>query len=165
MQENIFDAPIPGESLTDTPGNAAWEHPPQFTDIEEAAEYIWDRIHEDDVLTQILSFLKNDIPIEAIARMILFGGFTEGKWTPDVAMLLAEVVFKQIMAIGVKANISKMKMFIGDQSNNRFHLAFAKFNIQKQEANKTLDKGNAKEFAKKIKKEIKPSGLMSKEIE
>ena len=26
---NEFDAPIPGQSLTDTPGNAPWEHPPQ----------------------------------------------------------------------------------------------------------------------------------------
>ena len=29
---NEFEAPIPGQSLTDTPGNAPWEHPPQFTD-------------------------------------------------------------------------------------------------------------------------------------
>ena len=27
---NPFDAPVPGQSLTDTPGNAPWEHPPQM---------------------------------------------------------------------------------------------------------------------------------------
>mgnify|MGYP003327175624 CR=1 FL=1 len=27
--ENRFDAPIPGQSLTDEPGNYPWEHPPQ----------------------------------------------------------------------------------------------------------------------------------------
>ena len=27
--ENPFDAPIPGQSLTDEPGNYPWEHPPQ----------------------------------------------------------------------------------------------------------------------------------------
>lgn len=27
MIENIFDTPVPGESLTKTPGNAAWENP------------------------------------------------------------------------------------------------------------------------------------------
>ena len=46
MIENPFDAPIPGQSLTDTPGNAKWEHPPQFVKVDEAAEYIWDRLHE-----------------------------------------------------------------------------------------------------------------------
>ena len=25
---NPFDTPIPGQSLTDTPGNYPWEHPP-----------------------------------------------------------------------------------------------------------------------------------------
>ena len=26
--QNPFDAPIPGQSLTNEPGNYAWEHPP-----------------------------------------------------------------------------------------------------------------------------------------
>ena len=26
---NPFDAPIPGQSLTDEPGNYPWEHPPK----------------------------------------------------------------------------------------------------------------------------------------
>ena len=37
---NPFDAPIPGQSLTDKPGNAAWEHAPQFADPNEALEHI-----------------------------------------------------------------------------------------------------------------------------
>ena len=32
---NPFDAPIPGQSLTDEPGNYPWEHPPKTTDPEE----------------------------------------------------------------------------------------------------------------------------------
>ena len=46
MIENIFDAPVPGQSLTDTPGNARWEHPPEYTDVEEASEYVWERLHK-----------------------------------------------------------------------------------------------------------------------
>ena len=164
MQDNIFDAPIPGESLTDTPGNASWEHPPQFTNVNEAAEHIWDKLHDRNLLQQVITFLEDGIPVEAIARMILFSGFTEGKWTPDVAILLAEVVFKQIMAIGMRAEIPKMKMFMEDQSNNQFHQAFAKFNIKKQKAKETSTE-EAKEFAEEIKKEITSSGLMAKEIE
>jgi len=164
MQDNIFDAPIPGESLTDTPGNSSWEHPPQFTDVNEAAEHIWDKLHERNLLQQVITFLEDDVPVEAIARMILFSGFAEGKWTPDVAILLAEVVFKQIMAIGIRAEIPKMKMFLGDQSNNQFHRAFAKFNIKKQKA-KEASTEEAGEFAEEIKEEITSSGLMAREIE
>ena len=164
MQDNIFDAPIPGESLTDTPGNSSWEHPPQFTDVNEAAEHIWDKLHDRNLLQQVITFLEDDVPVEAIARMILFSGFAEGKWTPDVAILLAEVVFKQIMAIGMRAEIPKMKMFLGDQSNNQFHRAFAKFNIKKQKA-KEASTEEAGEFAEEIKEEITSSGLMARETE
>ena len=164
MQDNIFDAPIPGESLTDTPGNASWEHPPQFTNVNEAAEHIWNKLHDKNLLQQVITFLEDDIPVEAIARMILFSGFTEGKWTPDVALLLAEAVFNQILAIGIRAEIPKMKMFMEDQSNNQFHRSFAKFNIKKQRA-KEASTEEAEEFAEEIKEEITSSGLMARETE
>ena len=112
MIENIFDAPIPGQSLTDTPGNAAWEHPPEFTDVEKAADYVWDILHKEDFLEQVISFLKDGTPVEVVARMILFGGFTQGKWTPDLAILLAEIVFKQVLAIGMRAKVKNLVCFL-----------------------------------------------------
>ncbi len=31
-ENNPFDAPVPGQSFTDKPGNYPWEHSPQYTD-------------------------------------------------------------------------------------------------------------------------------------
>ena len=165
MIENIFDSPIPGESLTKTPGNAAWENPPQYVNVDEASEYIWEKLHEEKFLDQVVSFLSNDVPIEAIARMILFGGFVEGKWTPDVAILLSEVVFKQIMAIGMNAGVKNMKMFLKDTSNNQFHKEFIQFKMEKDKLQKTPDDKKIKKFVEEVKKELEPSGLMKKETE
>ena len=165
MIENIFDSPIPGESLTKTPGNAAWENPPQYVNVDEASEYIWEKLHEEKFLDQVVSFLANDVPIEAIARMILFGGFVEGKWTPDVAILLSEVVFKQIMAIGMNAGVKNMKMFLKDTSNNQFHKEFIQFKMEKDKLQKTPDDKKIKKFVEEVKKELEPSGLMKKETE
>tara|TARA_R100001463_G_scaffold10899_1_gene31161 strand:+ start:1230 stop:1739 length:510 start_codon:yes stop_codon:yes gene_type:complete len=169
MIENPFDAPIPGQSLTNTPGNYPWEHAPEYTDVEQASEYVWDKMHERNLLEQIITFLENDIPVEAIARMILFSGFTEGKWNPDVAILLSEIVFKQIMAIGVKAEIPNIKVFMGDQSNSKFRKSFAKFKVEKEDAIKSSTIENkAEKFAEEVKAELKakePSGLMKKETE
>ena len=75
--ENPFDAPIPGQSLTDTPGNYPWEHPSQFSDVEEASEYVWDRLHSEEMLDQVITLLKEGVPVEALTRMVLFGGFAE----------------------------------------------------------------------------------------
>lgn len=168
MIENIFDAPVPGQSLTDTPGNARWEHPPEYTDVEEASEYVWERLHKTEILEQVITFLENNIPVEAVARMVLFGGFMEGKWTPDVAILLSEIVFKQIVAIGVKAEVPNMKMFLKDQSNTKFHSEFAKFKRIKNEGSAmVLDENKTKQFVEEVKQELEeePSGLMAKETE
>ena len=165
MIENIFDSPIPGESLTKTPGNAAWENPPQYVNVDEASEYIWEKLHEEKFLDQVVSFLANDVPIEAIARMILFGGFVEGKWTPDVAILLSEVVFKQIMAIGMNAGVKNMKMFLKDTSNNQFHKEFIQFKMEKDKMPEISDNKKVKKFVEEVKKELEPSGLMKKETE
>ena len=70
--QNRFDAPIPGESLTDTPGNAKWEHPPQFTKVEEASEYIWDRLHDEKLLEQVIAMLREGVPVEAIVDAIFW---------------------------------------------------------------------------------------------
>ena len=43
-EDNVFDAPIPGQSLTDEPGNYPWEHPPQTASIEEATDYVYESI-------------------------------------------------------------------------------------------------------------------------
>jgi|TARA_R100000084_G_C4627113_1_gene136366 hypothetical protein len=169
MIENPFDAPIPGQSLTNTPGNYPWEHSPQFTDVKEASEYVWGLMHEDKPLIQIVSLLKEGVPVEALARMVLFGGFMEGKWTPDVAILLSQVVFKQIMAIGIKANVKELKLFMKDQSSGKFLKRLSKFKMTKQNAKENSTTENkAEQFAEKIKKELEEkenSGLMSKETD
>ena len=165
MIENIFDTPVPGESLTKTPGNAAWENPPQYVNVDEAAEYVWEKLHEEKFLDQVVSFLSNDVPIEAVARMILFGGFVEGKWTADVAILLSEIIFKQIMAIGMNAGVKNMKMFLKDTSNNQFHKEFIRFKMEKDKLQKTPDDKKIKKFVEEVKKELEPSGLMEKETE
>lgn len=166
MIENIFDAPIPGQSLTNTPGNYPWEHPPQYTNIEEASEYVWDILHKEKNLDQVITFLQNGIAVESIARTMLFGGFMEGKWSIDVALLIAEVVFKQIMAIGVKANVQNIVLFIKDQGNDKFHRQFAEFkNMKSRKQPKKAPEEKLKSFVQDIKKELKEkeTGLMTKE--
>ena len=72
---NEFDAPIPGQSLTDTPGNYPWEHPAQYTDPEEATEYIWDRLHADDFAEQVVAMLDAKIPVEALLELFCLVDF------------------------------------------------------------------------------------------
>ena len=114
---NPFDAPVPGQSLTDKPGSAAWEHPPQYTNTAEAADFIWDQLSTPEFAEQIIAMLDAGIPIEAITRVILFGGFTTGKWTPDVAFIIAEPVMKMIVAVGMQGGVKKFRISMNDMTN------------------------------------------------
>ena len=117
-QNNPFDAPVPGQSMTDNPGNATWEHPPQYTNTAEAADFVWDQLSTPEFAEQVIAMLDAGIPVEAIARVILFGGFTNGKWTPDVAFIIAEPVMKMIVAVGMQGGVKKFRISMNDMTNN-----------------------------------------------
>jgi len=103
--------------MTDKPGSAAWEHPPQYTNTAEAADFVWEQLTTPEFAEQVIAMLDAGVPVEAIGRVILFGGFTEGKWTPDVAFIIAEPVMKMIVAVGVQGGVKKFKMSLGDMTN------------------------------------------------
>jgi hypothetical protein len=150
---NPFDAPVPGQSLTDTPGNYPWEHPPQFTDPEEATEFIWQTLHTEEFMEQIIGMLDAGVPIEAIARVIVFGGFVEGKFTPDVGFLITEPVMKMLMAIGVRAGLNNIRMSMQDITNSKQMSDIAKIKLSKKDFEKSV---------KAVESDVKKTGLMSK---
>lgn len=99
MARNLFDRPIPGQSLTTPPRNAAWEKPPQFIDVNKAMDYLVKRLLVPEMAARLVMMLDNGAPVEAVVRTVLFGGFYEGKWSMDLAILLAQPVAGLITVI------------------------------------------------------------------
>ena len=155
-EDNPFDGPIPGQGLTDEPGNYPWEHPPQFTDVVEASEFVWDRLHRPAFTEQVLAMLDAGIPVEALGRIIIFNGFMEGKWNPDVAFLIAAPVMKMIATMGITAGVDKIKMSMSDITNNEQIQSIAKTKVNAEEAEKIA--AGVKQDIKKI----ESKGLMAK---
>ena len=116
---NPFDAPVPGQGLTDKPGNYPWEHPPQYTDTQEATEFVWEKLTQPQFAQQVVAMLDSGIPVEAIGRIIVFSGFTEGKWTPDLAFLITEPIMKMIATIGITAGVKKFRISMQDLTNQK----------------------------------------------
>ena len=123
---NPFDAPIPGQSLTETPGNAKWEHPPQFADPGKAIEYVYDQLMRPAQIKQTIALIKKGVPLEGIARTILFTGFAGGKWTPDVAMIIAKPLIQTLVAIAKRAGVKNVKVMLEpDKANEPLQKAAA----------------------------------------
>ena len=136
--QNPFDAAIPGQSLTNEPGNAAWEHPPQFTDVDSAMNFIMEQLSNQMMNQQILLMLKNKIPVEAITRLIVFGGFVEGKWTVDVATLITPLVMQLIGAMGMRAKVKEMTITMTDRSNGQFMKNMANLEVLQEKASEDI---------------------------
>jgi len=120
QQPDEFDRPIPGQSLTDEPGNYPWEHPPQYTDLREARDRIFEGMTQEENIKQLITMLASDVPAEAIVRTVLFAGFTEGKWTVDMATLLAPVVLIQVIGLAKAAGVEKFRILLDEQPDDDF---------------------------------------------
>ena len=84
-----FDAPVPGQSLTEEPGKRPWDTPPTITDVDDAFEYVIAKIEDNVELADDLDkFLMSGTPVESIVNTIAFTGFAEGMWSPDIAEML-----------------------------------------------------------------------------
>ena len=130
---NEFDAPIPGQSLTDTPGNSPWEHPPQYTDPEQVLDGLYDKITNGEFTEQLIAMLDAGVPVEAIVRVMVFGGFMQGKFTPDMGFMIVEPLMKLVAAVGIRAGVNELKLSLGDLSNNKFLKDMAELKAAKEE--------------------------------
>jgi len=119
-QYNPFDAPVPGESLTNTPGAAAWEHPPVHAKVEDALELINDRIMDRENGMRVLTLLDIGIPLEALVKVITFSGFLEGKWTVDVAKMLDPLVAMLLTKIAKDAKLNNVRINLSDPNDKEF---------------------------------------------
>lgn len=103
---NQGNGDIPGQSLTNSPDQPyAWEQPPQLTEVGPALNVIFLELTEPEAYQNILQMLKKDVPIGDITNIIIYKGFTQGLWNPDLALLLIEPVMYLLYSIAVKAGI------------------------------------------------------------
>ena len=101
--------PIPGQSLTRAPGTYPFERPPQFVDPEEAFQALLRSMTRERSAEELLNLLEIGVPVKAIVQTILQGGFMEGKWTVDVALLLSQpltaLIFRMAREAGIRPNL------------------------------------------------------------
>ena len=104
-------------------------------------------------LLAMVSVLDAGIPVEALGRTILFGGFLEGKFTPDVAFIITEPVMKMLVAIGMNAGVEKIRFSLSDITNKKQMRDIAKIKMDNEDIEKSVQS---------VQKDIKKAGLMSK---
>ncbi len=134
--------PIPGQSLTSNPDEPRpFEGPPDFTNFKEALDYVAaELLLEENFMPMVLA-MGDGVPVTDLAMQIGYVGFREGKWNPDLMMMLMEPLMYLLMALAEKAGI---KYRIDDEDDD-------------DDEDTTSDQSNQFEQLKKVTKEKFPT--------
>ena len=98
--------PIPGQSLTNNPDTPyIWEGAPEHTNFREAFNDVLTQLMIPDTLKPVLQSINDGVPIMDLAQQILYVGFREGKFNPDLMLMLAEPLAYALMYMSENAGI------------------------------------------------------------
>ena len=87
-QEDPFNVPIPGQSLTASPDTERFQKPPEESNPEKVLAFAMKRLKNTDMKERMLDLLLSGLPVEFLVKNITKAGFMEGKYSPDVAELI-----------------------------------------------------------------------------
>lgn len=111
-----MERPIPGESLTNDPENPQpHEGPPEFTKKKDALEAIFANLTREEVYVPAMEALIQGTPVMEMTQVLLFEGFRQGKWNPDLFMMLVEPTAYMTMALAERAQVEYVIDREGDE--------------------------------------------------
>tara|TARA_R100000278_G_C5455726_1_gene159039 strand:- start:274 stop:882 length:609 start_codon:yes stop_codon:yes gene_type:complete len=118
--ENAKGRPVAGQSLTNSPEQPyKWEQPPEFTTVNEANLFILQSLIEEKTYTNLVLSVADGVPVADVASVVLYHGFTQGKWNPDLMLLLMESVMYMIIGLVEKAGIFNYKLYSGEAEDDK----------------------------------------------
>ena len=108
---------LPGQSLTNSPDQPYnWEKPVEISNSNEGMMYVFENLTVPETTANILLSVSNGVGIIDLASIVFFTGFLEGKWNPDLMLILMEPTMYMIMALAEKAEI-EYSLETGDDTN------------------------------------------------
>jgi len=111
-----------------------------------------------EAVEEMIYLLESGMPVEGIARTIVFAGFMEGEFTPDLGFTLAGAIMEMIAAIGMRAGIKNLKMSLEDIGNKEFKTNMLKL----KQARETKEIENMNLDKPAIEAKPKAKGLLAK---
>ena len=100
-----MDGPLPGENMLAERRNYPWHRPPEFTSLNEALDHMFEGLKQKRVASAVYQLLELRFPISFIAQSLLFNGVARGKWTLDMALLMAGPLAHMLVIIARELDI------------------------------------------------------------
>lgn len=108
-QPNYFNAPIPGQSLTQDPdAGGPWERPPKFNTVNQALDHMFQVCTTKGFINKYDTLLREDkkFYVDELVVGMLQEGFINGLWTVDVMQLMVEPMIALMVWVAAQLNRS-----------------------------------------------------------
>ena len=112
-----FEAPIPGQSLTDSPKNAPYERPPETADPMEAIDIHLANLTKEGAMEDVLYFLEMGVDLQTMVQGILRSGVVAGIHSLDVSLIIAPVVHEYIKGFADASELEYDEGFDDKEAN------------------------------------------------
>ena len=110
----MFDAPIAGANYASDTKNYPWHRPSDIVSYDEGVDYMITKINEPESLELVFSLLKIDTKVATVVTSLLMQAISRGKYSIDLAILMAGPLARYIGIIADEQNI-KFDMGVGDK--------------------------------------------------
>lgn len=112
-QEDPFNVPIPGQSLTSSSDTERVKQSPEESNPEKVLAFAMKRLKSPDVKEKMLDLLLSGLPVELLVKNVTKAGFLEGKYSPDVAELITPALTIFMIDMARKEDIP-VKVFMDE---------------------------------------------------
>ena len=103
--EPIFDAPIPGMSLTHELGDRPWQTPARHANVDEVMDYYMERMSSEEFMVQVVEVLESGVPVTVLANTIQMASVMDGVHSLDTGMLVLPMIMEMMMMLAESADI------------------------------------------------------------
>ena len=131
----MFNAPIPGQSLTSEPRNYPWENPPEFANPEEALLFHMDRLKDPSKVKAIAGLLTLGLDVVTLTEGILRGAVADGRHSVDISMLIGPIIHEYIVGVADAAGID----YDEGLEEEDIDVERIKYSVRSEEAKKILE--------------------------
>lgn len=94
----MFEAPIPGQSLTTEPKNNPWENPADLSDVGDVINYYIEKLMKEDIMDDIIALLDLEVPVAPLVEGLYMKSAMNGIHTIDAGVLAAPAIHAFIVA-------------------------------------------------------------------
>ena len=111
----LYERPIPGQSLTETPKNMPFERPPESAQPEVILNMYKSKLSEEGALEDLFDFIERGVDIKTMVQGMLRSGVMEGLHSIDVSLIIAPFLHKIIVDFCDIAEVKYKDGFIDEE--------------------------------------------------